>query len=183
MIILAAALIFGTLTMQAQEKVMDIRHKDGTRSRTRVADVKDIHFLTVGEGGQGLLVTVVGGETVGVNFDTHPVVNFDNGKMVVTTTGADALTFELNDIAEIRFGDTLDATAIDEINAPSYLLQDGAIVLQHIPRGVTPHVYALDGRRLSTPPISDGTLRLSRATLGNGVVIVEIGNCTAKVKL
>ncbi len=44
-ILVVATLFLGVLSGNAQEKVMNILKKDGTNSRTRVADVKQISFL------------------------------------------------------------------------------------------------------------------------------------------
>ena len=67
-ILVVATLFLGVLTGKAQEKVMNIQKTDGTTSQTRVADLKQISFLTVEEGGQGLLVKTMGGETTAVLF-------------------------------------------------------------------------------------------------------------------
>ena len=50
-----AALFLGILSGKAQEKVMNVLKTDGTSSRTRVADLKQINFLTVDEGDEMML--------------------------------------------------------------------------------------------------------------------------------
>ena len=57
-ILFVASLFLGSLSSQAQEKVMNIQKTDGTIAQTRLADLKQISFLTVEEGGQGLLSRV-----------------------------------------------------------------------------------------------------------------------------
>ena len=182
-IFVIATLFLGALSGQAQEKVMNVLKMDGTSTQTRVAELKQISFLTVEEGGQGLLVKTMGGETAAVLFETNPVVTVSSGKLIVKTGSADALEFEITDIAEILFGDASDASAINELKGFSCVLQDGAILLQDIPQGVTPRVYSLDGRSLPTPSFSNGQLRLSRATLGSGIFIVEVGSFSSKIRL
>ena len=56
-ILFVATLFLCVLSVQAQDKepVMDILKTDGTSTRTRVADLKQISFLTVDEGAQNLL--------------------------------------------------------------------------------------------------------------------------------
>lgn len=90
-ILVVATLFLGVLSVQAQEKVMNVQKKDGTSAQTRVAELKQISFLTVDEGGQGLLVKTLGGETAAVLFEAHPVVtipkmtpnNLSNHKILI----------------------------------------------------------------------------------------------------
>ena len=177
-----AALFLGALFGKAQEKVMNIQKTDGTIAQTRVADLKQISFLTVEEGGQGLLVKTLGGETVGVLFETNPVVTVSNGKLVVKSSSADTVEFEITDIAEIQFGDASGGTSISELEGYSFVLQESGALLRGIPKGVKPRVYSIDGRSIPTPSVHNGELRLSRATLGTGIFIVKVGTFSTKIK-
>ena len=87
----------------ASEKVMNILKTDGTCTQTRVADLSQISFLTVDEGGQGLVVKTLGGETAAVLFETNPIVTISNGKLIVKPSSDEAVEFEITDIAEILF--------------------------------------------------------------------------------
>ena len=80
-ILVVAALFLGALSGQAQEKVMKVIKKDGSSAQTRVVDLKQISFLTVAEGGQGLLIKTVGGETAAVLFEAHPIVTVSDSKL------------------------------------------------------------------------------------------------------
>lgn len=182
-ILVVATLFLGVLSVQAQEKVMNVQKKDGTSAQTRVAELKQISFLTVDEGGQGLLVKTLGGETAAVLFVAHPVVTISDGKLIVKPISADAMEFEISDIAEILFGDASDATAISDLKGFACVLQDRGALLRGIPKGVKPRVYSLDGRRLQTPPVQGGELRLCRATLGTGIFIVKVGTFSTKIRL
>ena len=181
-ILVLAALFLGGLSSQAQEIVMNIQKTDGTIAQTRVADLKQISFLTVDEGGQGLLVKTSGGETTAVLFEASPVVTVSSGKLTVKSSSADAVQFEISDIVEIQFGDASDATAISNLEGFACVLQDGGVLLRGIPKGVKPRICSIDGRSLPTPPFSDGELRLSRATLGTGIFIVNVGKFSTKVQ-
>ena len=147
-----------------------------------MADLKQINFLTVDEGGQGLLVKTSGGETTAVLFEASPVVTVSNGKLTVKSSSADAVQFEISDIVEIQFGDASDATAISELEGFACVLQDGGVLLRGIPKDVKPLICSIDGRSLPTPPFSDGEFRLSRATLGTGIFIVKVGKFSTKVQ-
>ena len=182
-ILVIATLFLGALSVQVQEKVMKVMKKDGTSAQTRVADLSQITFLTLEEGGQGLLVKTLAGETAAVPFETHPVVTISNGKLIVKPSSADAVEFEISDISEILFGDTSDATAISDLKSFACVLQDGGALLRGIPKGVKPRVYSLDGRRLTTPPVRGGELRLNRATLGAVIFIVKVGKFSTKIQL
>ena len=182
-ILIVTALFLCALSGQAQEKVIKVLKKDGTSAQTRVADLKQIRFLTVEEGGQGLLVKTLGGETATVLFETKPVVTASDGKLIVKPNSSDAVEFEIADIAEIQFGDASNSAAISELKGFSYVLQDCGALLRGIPKDVKPCVYSLDGRCLPTPPVQGGELRLSRATLGTGIFIVKIGKFSTKIKL
>ena len=182
--ILAVTLSLCILPIHADEKVMNIQKKDGTTMQTRVADLKQINFLTTNEGGQGLLVKTQDGETAAILFKTVPVVTIASGKLTVKSTYADPVEFEITDIAEIQFGDK--SSEVGAINLPKGLtcvLQEGGTLLRGIPEGVQPRLYSLDGRNLPTPPVEEGELQLNRSTLGSGVFIVKIGSLATKIKL
>lgn len=181
--ILAVTLSLCILPIHADEKVMNIQKKDGTTMQTRVADLKQINFLTTNEGGQGLLVKTQDGKTAAILFKTVPVVTIASGKLTVKSTYADPVEFEITDIAEIQFGDKSEATAINLPKGLTCVLQEGGTLLRGIPEGVQPRLYSLDGRNLPTPPVEEGELQLNRSTLGSGVFIVKIGSLATKIKL
>ena len=173
---------------RAQEKVMNVVKTDNTRTRTRLADLKEISFLTVDAGRQGLIVKSVGGETTAVLFETNPVVTAANGKLTIKPGTDDGMEFEINDIAEIVFGEATTGieghlSAFTQKGGVVFVLQDRGATLRNIPEGVNPRVYAVDGRSLPTPPIVNGELLLNRATLGSGVFIVKVGAFSTKIKL
>lgn len=177
-----ATLFLGVLSGQAQEKVMNILKTDGTISQTRLAELKQISFLTVDGGDQGLLVTTLGGEMVAVLFESNPVVTASAGKLIIKPSSANTEQFEISDIAEIQFGDATDVTAISKVEGLAFVLQDGGALLRGIPQDVTPRVYSVDGRSFPVPPIHDGQLRLSRETLGSGIFILKAGSFSAKIQ-
>lgn len=181
--ILAVTLSLCILPIHADEKVMNIQKKDGTTMQTRVADLKQINFLTTNEGDQGLLVKTQDGETVAILFKTVPVVTIASGKLTVKSTYADPVEFEITDIAEIQFGDKSEVTAINLPKGLTCVLQEGGTLLRGIPEGVQPRLYSLDGRILPTPPVEEGELQLNRSTLGSGVFIVKIGSLATKIQL
>lgn len=182
-ILIATTLFLSALSCQAQEKVMNILKTDGTTTETRVAELDEISFLTVEQGGQGLLVKTTGGETSRVLFEANPVVTISSGKLIVKSTAADAIEIEITDIAEILFGDASDPAAINHLKGFECILQDGGALLRGIPEGMKPRVYTIDGRCLPTPPHSNGELQLNRSTLGSGVYIIKVGTFTTKIKL
>lgn len=182
-ILIVATLFLSVLSVQAQEKVMNILKTDGTTTQTRVADLKQISFLTTSEGGQGLLVKTSGGETAAVLFEANPVVTVSNGKLTIKSDSADPVQIEITDIAEILFGDATDATAISKHEGFACVLQNGGLLLRNIPAGVKPLIYSIDGRSLPTPHVSGGELRLSRTALGTGVFIVKVGTFSTKIQL
>ena len=181
-IIILATLFLCTLLGQAQEKVMNLLKTDGTSTQTRVADLKQISFLAVDAGNQGLLVKTLGDETVAVLFEANPVVTVSNGKLVVKSSSATPAEFQISDIAEIVFGDASDVTPIGELEGFAFVIQDNGALLRGIPKDVKPQVYSIDGRSLPTPPLHNGELRLSRATLGSGIFIVKVGTFSTKIK-
>lgn len=180
-ILLLASVLLAALSGQAQEKVINVLKTDGTSSRTRVADLTQISFLTREGGSQGLLVKTQDGETVAVLFETYPVVTVSDGKLIVKSVSAEIKEFEITDIAEILFGDTSEVTAISRHEGFACLLQDGGITLRDIPVGVEPCIYTISGRKLPTPPFADGVLQLNQATLGTGIFIVKVGSFSIKI--
>ncbi len=164
----------------ASEKVMNILKTDGTCTQTRVADLSQISFLTVDEGGQGLVVKTLGGETAAVLFETNPIVTISNGKLIVKPSSDEAVEFEITDIAEIMFGEA--GTSISGVKGFACVFQDGGVLLRGIPGDVEPRIYSLDGRSLPTPSLHNGELRLSRATLGTGFFIVKVGTFSTKIQ-
>ena len=182
-IIVATALLLGAMTAQAQEKVMNVQKKDGTTMQACVADMERISFLTVEEGGQGLLVKTLGGETAGVRFLKHPVVTMADGRLTVTYGESETMAFEIVDIAEIVFGDATNVEGISTPDGFAFELQGDAALLRNIPDGTKVQVYSLDGRSLPSPTVSNGQLLLNRSTLGTGIFIIKIGTLATKIKL
>lgn len=178
-----ATLLCTAASATAQEKVMDIRKSDGTTVQTRVAELAQISFLTAEEGTQGIIVKTLGGETAAVSFQANPIVTVSNGKLSVKPKADEAIQFEITDIAEILFGDTADATGISAPHSLTCVLEDGGVLLRGIPQGIIPCICSIDGRSIPTPPMQDGEMRLSRATLGTGIFIVKAGTFSAKIKL
>ncbi len=182
-IFVVASLFLGVLSVQAQEKVMNLLKKDGTSASTRVADLSQISFLAVDVSDQGLQVKTLGGETAAVLFESNPVVTISSGKLVIKSQPADTLEFEITDIAEILFGPTGDQTVIRQPEGFAYVLQKGGVLLRGIPKGVTPRVYSLNGHSLPMPPLQGDELRLDRSTLGKGIFIVKVGTFATKIQL
>ena len=182
-IIVVTAFLLGALTGQAQERVMNVVKTDGTSTLTRVAELEKISFLTVEEGSQGLLVKTRGGETAGVRFLKHPVVTMEDGRLTVTYGEAETMEFEIADIAEIMFGDATNAEGISTPEGFAFELQGDGAQLRNIPESTRVQVYSIDGRCLPSPTVSNGTMLLSRSTLGTGIFIVKIGTFTTKIKL
>ena len=178
-----ATLFLGVLSVQAQEKVMDILMADGTSVRTRLAELQQISFLTLDNDSQGMLVKTLGGETTPVLFETHPVVTASGGRLIVKSSSADDIEFEISDIAEIRFGDAAGGAGIRIPQGFTFVLQDDGAVLRNIPATITPRVYSIDGRLLPAPPVMGGELRLNRETLGAGTFIVKVSTFSAKIQL
>ena len=81
-IVVVAALFLAALSGQAQEKVMSIRKTDGTSTRTRVADLKEINFLTV----DGIV---------------------QSPAAMIMKTNFGALRTDVDEVAEITVADTL----------------------------------------------------------------------------
>ena len=169
----------GALSVQAQEKVMNVQKADGTTAQVRVAELKQISFLIVDEGGQGLQVKTSGGETATVLFETNPVVTVTSGRLTIKPDTGTSLQFEISEIEEILFNT---ATGISEMKGFACVLQDGGVLLRGIPDGVKPLVYSIDGRNVAIPSSSGGELRLNRATLGDGIFIVKIGTFVSKIR-
>lgn len=182
-ILAVATLFLGALSVQAQEKVMKIQKSDGTIAQTRVADLKQISFLSVEEGIKGLLIKSLDGREAAVLFEANPKVTIASGKLTMKSNSAADIVFEVEDIAEISFDEEAIATSIGDMKDFDCMFQNDGTLLRNIPQGVTPSVYAVDGRKLPTPPMKDGELQLNRSTLGSGVFIVKIGSFTTKIKL
>ena len=181
-ILVLATLLLSVLSGQAQEKVMNILKTDGTSTQTRVAELKQISFLTVDGADQGLLVKTFEGETVAVLFETNPVVTISSGKLTIKPSSGETVQVLITDIEEILFGEASDPTAISKLEGYAFVLQDGGALLRGIPQGVTPRVYSIDGKSIPTPFFRDGELRLSRETLGTGIYIVKVGSFSTKIQ-
>jgi hypothetical protein len=176
------ALFLGFLQGQAKEKIMNIQKTDGTNSQARVTELKQISFLAVDAGSQGLLVKTSGGETASILFESNPIVTISNGRLIVKSGIADKAEFEITDIAEIQFGEASGETGVNELKNLAYVMLDGEILLRGIPKGVKPRVYSIDGHSLPTPPFRDGELRFSRATLGSGIYLIKVGTFSVKIR-
>ena len=93
-IFFAATLFLLCLQGMAQEKVMNLRKKDGTSTQTRLADLKEIRFLTLAEGSQSLLgVARLPGQQ-----SATMLMKLNNGALIRT---------DMNEVEEISFADTV----------------------------------------------------------------------------
>lgn len=182
-IIVISAFILGALSGHAQEKVMNVLKTDGTCSKMRVADLAQISFLTLDEGGKGLYVKTSGGETTAVLFESKPVVTVSGGKLIVKSEGEEPIEFEIADITEIVFGDESNFIDMTELENFTCILQHDGVLLRGIPVDVKPFVYSMDGRNIQIPPCRDSELRLNRDVLGTGIFIVKVGSFSTKIKL
>lgn len=178
-----SAFILCTLSVSAHEKVMNVQKSDGSSSSIRVADLKNISFLTVDKGSQGLLVKSNGGKTTAVLFESNPEVTVSAGKLIIKSNAPEPTEIEITDIAEIVFGDGSGSVGMIEQNDLVCVVYDDGVVLRGIPAGAEPAVYTLAGQRVATPPCQNGELRLSRTTLGSGIFIVKVGSSAIKIKL
>lgn len=182
-IIFVTTLFLGSLPGIAQEKVINILKTDGTNTQTRVADLKQISFLANEKSDQGILIKTLGGETAAILFESNPVVTIANSKMAIKSSTADALEFEISDIAEIQFGDASNKDGIKQPNGFAYVMQEDGAILRGIPEGIVPQVYTLDGYALPTPTIHQGELLLNHSTLGKGIFIIKVGSFSTKIQL
>lgn len=175
--------LLAVLSAQAQEKVMNIQKTDGTVTQTRVADIDEISFLAADAGSNGMQVKTVNGDCAGVLFEANPVITAAGGRLTIKSTAAEAMEFEIADIAEILFGDVSDPADISNVKGFSFVMQDGAVLLRDIPEGITLRVYTVDGRSIATPRSSGRDILLNRQTLGTGIFIVKVGAFSTKIKL
>lgn len=178
----AATLSLCAFAGNAQEKVMNIVKTDGTRIQTRVEELKQISFLTINEGGEGLVVKTIDGGTASIMFEESPIVTIQKGKLTIKPKTTDTVEFEITDIEEIVFGKKDDETAINKPEGFTLVLQNGGALLKGIPEGTEPRICTIDGRNVPTPPFHNGELRLSSNTLGTGIYIVKVGTFSTKIK-
>lgn len=68
-ILFVTTIFFGALSIQAQEKVMNVMKTDGSSTHTRVADLKQISFFTVNEGDDVMLEKFANGAAFRTNVN------------------------------------------------------------------------------------------------------------------
>ena len=86
-ILVTATLFFGALSVLAQEKVMNIQKKDGSSAQTRVADLKEISFLTVDEGSDLMLEKLTNGAVFHTDVDEVDEVTFADTTYNLNSSG------------------------------------------------------------------------------------------------
>lgn len=179
-----AFLLLGSLSMQAQEKAMNILMADGSSSQIRVAELSEISFLSVNDRKDCLLLSTKASGEVKVFFESHPVITAFNGKLQITLSSpSDTMEYEISDIAEIRFSDSASVNSIKRIPGFSMVVRQDGVLIKGIPQGVVPQAYTIDGISVPLPGISNGELMLSREALGRGVYVLKVGAFTTKIKL
>ncbi len=95
-ILFVAMLFLGALTGRAQEKVMYVLKTDGTKSETRVADVKQITFLTLEEGNKEMLNWLNNGALFRTKVNEVEDITFADTTYNLNSTGYRIL--EANDL-------------------------------------------------------------------------------------
>lgn len=86
-ILVVAALILGALSTQAQDRVMKIQKKDGTNTQTRVAELKQVSFLTVDEGSNVLLEKRTSGAIFRTDVDDINEITYTEESYNVNSKG------------------------------------------------------------------------------------------------
>ena len=171
-------------TARAQEKAMCVQRTDGTTSLTRVADISKISFLSIADQGKAMVVSTKSQGDVTISFEAQPKITMSGGNLVVSTATEECpVTVEIEDIAEIRFGQPTSVKGVTGSHAVECIIRDGAALFRGIPEGADIHVYALDGRAMGVPPRKGGELLLDRNALGTGVYVVRIGASVTKITL
>ncbi len=182
--IIISAFILSALSGMAQEKVMNVHKADGSSSSLRVADLKNISFLTVDKDNTSLSIKKTDGKTTTILFESNPVMTISDGTLLIRSSAPEPTEIGIADIAEIAFGDGSNSiNKVDKDDDLVCVVYDNGVTLRGIPTDVAPMIYTIDGRRIATPDCQDGELKLSRATLGGGIFIVKIGSFATKIKL
>lgn len=171
-------------TARAQEKAMCVQRTDGTTSLTRVADISKISFLSIADPGKSMVVSTKSSGNVAISFEALPKITMSGDNLVVTTaTEESPVTVEIEDVAEIRFGQPTSVKGVGGSLPVECVIRDGAALFRGIPEGADIHVYALDGQAMPVPPRQGGELLLDRNALGTGVYVVRIGASVTKITL
>lgn len=163
---------------------MCVQKTDGTYALTRAAEIDKITFLSIADPDKVLIVATATADPIAVLMKNQPEVTILQGKLLVSSKFDDTpVEIEINDITEIKFGETTSLSAPGKSEGIVCMLQPGAALFRDIPKGLNAQVCTVDGRSVPVPACVNGELRLSREAIGTGIYIVRIGTFTTKITL
>lgn len=133
---------------------------------------------------EGFTVELTQGEPLTFLFEAEPEVQFSGTRIVVTTKDASPVTFEIDNVAAINFGDATGIAPIHKGNSGLRVEADGqTITISGIGSQKEAALYGLDGKQLRRLMVADGRCIVNRQTLEKGVYIIRIAHNSIKITI
>ena len=128
-----------------------------------------------------IIVTTLDGTTMEYFIDTNTKVKIEKPNLVIETDGV-VLNYELEKMAQARYGRKFQPTGISNINAESqpFKLEDETIFFDHLPENTLIEVFTVDGKQVLSRRCSSNA-QISLNTLIDGVYLVKVNQNTYKI--
>ena len=128
-----------------------------------------------------IIVTTLDGTTMEYLIDTDTKVKIEKPNLVIETEGV-VLNYELEKMAQVRYGKRLVPTDINGVTAEEqpFKWEDETVFFGRLPDNTLIEVFTTDGKLVVSRKCS-GNTQLPLTTLANGVYLVKVNDATCKI--
>lgn len=124
-------------------------------------------------------VNLKSGESYRVSFDDQPEIAMTDNGISVSSTGANAVIFEFDEVESVNFTNSSAVETVAE-NTVGINVTPNSIDFYNVPDGSTLRLFNLGGQLVYSSPAS-GSASIVKSDYPRGVYVAVIGNKSFKV--
>ena len=128
-----------------------------------------------------IVVTTLDGTTMEYLIDSDTKVKIEKPNLVIETEGV-VLNYELEKMAQVRYGKRLVPTGINGVTVEEqpFKWEDETVFFDRLPDNTLIEVFTTDGKLVVSRQYS-GNAQLPLQSLANGVYLVKVNDTTYKI--
>lgn len=140
-----------------------------------------------GEKTYSFVVWTHSGSSFSYALEHKPVVTYENGEIVVTTTGDESATYIAAEVAKFTLSEEAvsdDATSVENVALPQGVMKNKGNVLtfSSFEPGTRVQIYSVNGMLIVNEPIgADGNLEICVSEYPSGIYVVKAKGITCKI--
>ena len=143
---------------------------------------KNFNEVHSGSWHRSLIVSTLDGSTMEYLLDKNTKVRIAQPNLVIETEGS-VLTYELESLAQIRYGRKYITTGMHGetiINGQSFRLDDGVLFFENLRDNSLIEIFTVDGKMVSSRR-SSGNTQVSLGQFSSGVYFVKVNGESYKI--